>query len=128
MDQWRGKLAIVTGASSGIGAGIAIGLLQHGVNVVGLARRVENMKTLGDRMKTAKGAFHPIACDLRKEADILAAFQAAEKLGGVDILVNNAGLAFAENVIVSNIQAGTRGLSISSYEYYCCAFIIVLNI
>ncbi|XP_017876985.1 farnesol dehydrogenase-like [Ceratina calcarata] len=104
MDQWRGKLAVVTGASSGIGAGIVAALLEHGVNVVGLARRLENMKALANRMKSAKGTFHPIACDLRKEPEILAAFQKVEKLGGADILVNNAGLAFVGKIVDSNTE------------------------
>ncbi|CAL7944507.1 unnamed protein product [Xylocopa violacea] len=94
MDQWRGKLAVVTGASSGIGEALSIALVQHGVNVVGLARRLENMKKLAVQTKNAKGTFHPIACDLTKEEDILKAFKLIEELGGADILVNNAGTGY----------------------------------
>ncbi|XP_076749417.1 dehydrogenase/reductase SDR family member 11-like [Xylocopa sonorina] len=101
MDQWRGKLAIVTGASSGIGEDLSIAFVQHGINVVGLARRLENMNKLAAKMKNAKGTFHPVACDLTNEEDILKAFKLIETLGGADILVNNAGVGYGVPIIES---------------------------
>nr|XP_003705288.1 PREDICTED: dehydrogenase/reductase SDR family member 11-like [Megachile rotundata] len=101
MDQWFGKLAVVTGASSGIGETVCIALLQNGVNVVGLARRVDNMEKMLSQMKNIKGKFHAIRCDLRKEQDILDAFKVVESLGGADILVNNAGLGYTEYITES---------------------------
>ncbi|XP_017876986.1 farnesol dehydrogenase-like [Ceratina calcarata] len=95
MDQWYGKLSVVTGASSGIGESITTALLKNGVNVVGLARRLENMRELKERMKDAKGTFYPVQCDLSREQDILNAFKIVEKLGGPDILVNNAALLYS---------------------------------
>lgn len=44
MDRWEGKLAVVTGASAGIGLAIARALVRSGLNVVGLARRKEKME------------------------------------------------------------------------------------
>lgn len=44
MEKWRGKTAVVTGASRGIGASIALGLAKSGMNVVGLARTPESIE------------------------------------------------------------------------------------
>lgn len=100
MEQWEGKVAVVTGASSGIGAQVSMALVRAGLIVVGMARRVEKMKELAATLKNAKGQLHAIRCDLNKEEDILKAFAWIEKeLGGVDVLINNAGILFPESII-----------------------------
>lgn len=98
MDRWNGKVAIVTGASSGIGAATSKALAHHGVKVVGLARRLEKLKE--QQAQIGKNKFYPIECDVTKEQDIVKAFKWVEKeLGGVDILINNAGLAIDTPII-----------------------------
>ncbi|XP_024942730.1 farnesol dehydrogenase-like isoform X2 [Cephus cinctus] len=97
MDRWAGKVAVVTGASSGIGEAIAKSLVASGLKVVGLARRSERLEELSKNLevqKSSKGKLYPLRCDVRQEEDILKAFDWVEKnLGGVDILVNNAGVS-----------------------------------
>uniref|UniRef100_A0A182T3W7 Dehydrogenase n=1 Tax=Anopheles maculatus TaxID=74869 RepID=A0A182T3W7_9DIPT len=95
MERWQGKVAIVTGASSGIGAATVKALANTGLITFGLARRVERVDELkNDLSGDAKDRLHSIRCDITKEEDILAAFrEVEEKFGGVDVLINNAGLA-----------------------------------
>uniref|UniRef100_A0A1Q3FRV7 Putative dehydrogenase n=1 Tax=Culex tarsalis TaxID=7177 RepID=A0A1Q3FRV7_CULTA len=95
MDRWEGKVAVVTGASSGIGAAIAKSLANAGMVVVGLARRVERVEALRDDLvdDATRERFHAFKCDVEQEEDILAAFRWIEtKFGGVDVLINNAGV------------------------------------
>ncbi|KAJ3660778.1 hypothetical protein Zmor_005209 [Zophobas morio] len=93
MDRWKGKTAIITGTSAGIGAAIAKALVQEGLQVVGLARRVERVEELAKQLEGAKGKLHPLKADVTKEEDILAAFDWTSKnLGPVHILINNAGI------------------------------------
>lgn len=94
MDRWVGRVALVTGASSGIGRAIASRLVEHGLIVVACARRLELLQELKSTHANGKGRIIPIKCDLRKEEEILSMFQRIkEEVGGVDICVNNAGTA-----------------------------------
>lgn len=87
-----GKVALVTGASSGIGEAIARMLAEHGAHVVGLARRSDRLAALRDSLGP-RARFTAIECDVRDTAAIVAAFERIRTAtGGVDILVNNAGL------------------------------------
>lgn len=91
--QLAGKTALVTGASTGIGRGIALALAAEGVQVAIAARRTELLQTLAAEI-TAAGGLPPsvIACDLYAEdAAARLAADATAALGRVDILVNNAG-------------------------------------
>lgn len=96
MEQWKGKVAVVTGASSGIGASICKELCKQGLIVVGMARRLEKLSELKKEILATEtiAIFHAVKCDLTVESDIKAAFEYVVKtLGGVDILINNAGVA-----------------------------------
>lgn len=97
MDRWIGKVAMVTGASSGIGAQTAIDLANAGMIVVGLARRVERVEALKAQIT---GVLHAIKCDVTEEDDVMRAFKwTIDNLGGVDVLVNNAGISRKCNLI-----------------------------
>ncbi|KAJ8943912.1 hypothetical protein NQ318_019520 [Aromia moschata] len=58
-DRWVGKVAIVTGASSGIGAAIAEQLVGKGLKVVGLARRKDRLDELAQKCSGKKGELYP---------------------------------------------------------------------
>ncbi|XP_034183486.1 farnesol dehydrogenase-like [Osmia lignaria lignaria] len=121
MNQWCGKIAAVTGASSGIGKATSIALLKHGVNVVGLARRLETMKKIPNEVEGIKGKFYPIQCDLSKEEDIIKAFKFVETLGGADILVNNAGLGYVESITESSTEHMKNVLDLNVLASAICA-------
>ena len=86
----NGKVAIVTGASAGLGVDFSRELVKKGAHVYGLARTKSKM----DDLQTELGAlFHPVAVDVRDEDQVAAAIQqAVDEQGRIDVLVNNAGL------------------------------------
>jgi 3-oxoacyl-[acyl-carrier protein] reductase len=89
----KGKTAVVTGASTGIGRGIALALAAEGVKLAVAARRRNLLEELA-REIVAQGGVQPVIveCDLmRDDAPAAIAGAALEGLGSVDILVNNAG-------------------------------------
>ncbi|KAJ9585024.1 hypothetical protein L9F63_020634, partial [Diploptera punctata] len=91
MERWIGRLAVVTGTSSGIGAEVAKQLVKKGLNVVGLARRVERVEALAKSLNSEKGKLHAFKCDVSKEEEVKKVFKwTKENLGSIDILINNA--------------------------------------
>lgn len=91
--QLSGKTALVTGASAGIGRGIAKALAAEGVSCVIAARRVDALNKLADEIE-ADGHPKPvaIACDLYEDnASVNLARSALDAVGHIDILINNAG-------------------------------------
>ncbi len=90
----KGKVAIVTGGTKGIGRGIAEALVQEGINVCVSARsRNEIDETIGELSALGKGNVTGIVCDVRICAQIEALFElTVAELGGLDILINNAGI------------------------------------
>jgi len=88
------RAAIVTGASSGIGAASARALASAGFRVVLAARRLERLEALAKQIAAAGGIALPVAADLAREADCTALVdRALHQLGRVDVLVNNAGFS-----------------------------------
>jgi gluconate 5-dehydrogenase len=90
----RGKTALVTGASSGLGIEFARALAQAGADVALVARRRDRLDELASELSTLGVRAAAIAADLMVDADVLRAIDAAEStLAPIDILVNNAGTA-----------------------------------
>lgn len=88
------KVALVTGASSGLGHHFAQTLARHGATVVVVARRIERLDTLVENIQAEGGHAIAKACDVTDTASINRCVdQAVTEAGGIDILVNNAGIA-----------------------------------
>jgi 3-oxoacyl-[acyl-carrier protein] reductase len=94
MKRLTGKVAVVTGASKGIGAAIAEGLAQEGASVVvNYARSKADADKVLENIEAAGGKAIAVQADVSNSADVTSLFAAAkEAFGHVDILVNNAGL------------------------------------
>jgi NAD(P)-dependent dehydrogenase (short-subunit alcohol dehydrogenase family) len=89
-----GKVALVTGASQGLGARFAETLAASGAAVAVAARQVAKLEDLAERIRGAGGSAHAVAMDVTDPASVAAAIEDAEAaLGPLDILVNNAGIA-----------------------------------
>jgi len=100
MEKWVGKVALVTGASVGIGYAIVDKLVKQGVNVVGCARNIEKLQEIATKLEKESGKFCPFQCDLRKEDEILSMFEfIIEKFGVLHICINNAGLAHKASML-----------------------------
>jgi NAD(P)-dependent dehydrogenase (short-subunit alcohol dehydrogenase family) len=92
-----GQVALVTGASSGIGRHFAALLAAAGVKVALAARRVERLAELAREIEAAGGQSLPIACDVTRSDDAAAAVAAAEnELGPLTLLLNNAGVVVSK--------------------------------
>lgn len=93
MFRLDGEVAMVTGASSGLGAHFAVALAQAGAAVVLAARRTDRLDALAMDIKAKGGNAVAVALDVRDPATVKAAFDHAEGLlGPVSVLVNNAGV------------------------------------
>jgi NAD(P)-dependent dehydrogenase (short-subunit alcohol dehydrogenase family) len=92
MKELEGKIALVTGASRGIGAAVAKSLAAKGAHVIALARTVGGLEELDDEIKKLGGAATLVPADLRKFDDLDRLGAALnERFGKLDILVGNAG-------------------------------------
>jgi 3-hydroxybutyrate dehydrogenase len=90
----KGKCALITGSTSGIGQGIAELYAREGANVMlngfGDAAAIEKLRAALEKGNGVKVQYH--GADMSKPAEIADMMKAAEKMGGVDVLVNNAGI------------------------------------
>jgi 3-oxoacyl-[acyl-carrier protein] reductase len=95
-----GRVALVTGASSGLGARFAEVLAANGAKVALVARRAERLETLKRKIEAAGGSAIAVAADVLDRTAMQHAFDAAEAgFGTVTILVNNAGVAHSGRAV-----------------------------
>jgi NAD(P)-dependent dehydrogenase (short-subunit alcohol dehydrogenase family) len=90
------KAAIVTGAASGLGRAMALGLVESGMDVVAVDRNATALAALAPTAARSSGAMQPLSADLTEpDAFDRIAATALEKYGRIDVLVNNAGIGQA---------------------------------
>ena len=99
MPRLEGKVAVITGASSGIGAATAEALAAEGAAVVVAARREDRLADLAEKIEGDGGRVLAAACDVSDEGQAHGLIRKAEgEFGRVDILVNNAGVMLLSSV------------------------------
>lgn len=104
LKQFRldGRVAIVTGASSGIGAAFAEALAATGARVALAARRMDRTKALAQKIRAAGAEAHPVELDVTNSKSIKRACDEVEKVFGVaTIVINNAGVADSKTFLKS---------------------------
>jgi 3-oxoacyl-[acyl-carrier protein] reductase len=108
MFSLTGRVALVTGASSGLGIQFAKALADNGASVALVARRADRLKALKDEIEAKGGKAIAIEADVTDRAAMVRAFDAAEKaFGTVTILINNAGIA----------QSARRAIDVTPEEW-----------
>ena len=125
MEQWKGKVALVTGASAGIGYETAKQLALAGMTVVGCARNTAKIEVLSSELSASGGKLVPIKCDVTKEDEILAMFeQVKSQLGVINVLINNAGLSHDAPLLTGEtaewremIEVNVIGLCVCTREF-----------
>lgn len=119
MERFAGRVAVVTGASSGIGANIAKDLAEAGMLVVGVARRKDRLEDLAASLsaKGTKGRLEVVQADLSTVEEVHRVFNWVEdNLGGVSVVINSAGvvatntiqdldLSEIQNIVTTNVTA-----------------------
>jgi gluconate 5-dehydrogenase len=117
----RGKVALVTGASSGLGIEFARGLAMAGADVALVARRLERLQAVATQLEALGVRAHAVQADLRQAHQIDAALQSVQQaLGPIDILVNNAGVAPVSRAEHHTLDKWQEALAVNLTAVFLC--------
>jgi NADP-dependent 3-hydroxy acid dehydrogenase YdfG len=121
MGSLDGKVALVTGASSGIGEATALALAEEGAKVAVVARRHDRLTKLADRIEGEGGKAHPIEADISDHGKVEALMaETAGTLGGLHILINNAGLMLLGPVDGADVSEWRRMVDVNLLGLLYC--------
>ena len=113
--QLAGKVAIVTGASRGIGRAISVALAQEAATIVLAARSIQQLQITAEQVTKAGGEARIVHVELTEEQSIRNLIQVTgEKLGRLDILVNNAGVTHSAELGQTSTEDWQRCISINA--------------
>ncbi|OYX65132.1 MAG: hypothetical protein B7Y88_10730 [Sphingomonadales bacterium 32-64-17] len=122
MSILKGRVAVVTGASSGIGEACAIEFVNRGAKVVLAARRIERLEGLVAKIEAMGGEALAVATDVTDEEAVANLFaQAVEKFGAVDVLINNAGIAENTPVQETSLEQWMQVINTNLTSAFLCA-------
>jgi NADP-dependent 3-hydroxy acid dehydrogenase YdfG len=117
-----GSVALITGASSGIGAATARLLAGEGVAVALAARRIDRLKDLAEEIGSAGGRALPVEADVTSRADAESAVErAVTEFGRLDILVNNAGVMLLGPILDAPVEEWERMIRLNVLGLLYCS-------
>ena len=118
----EGTVALVTGASSGIGEATALALAAQGAAVAIAARRMDRLEQLAERIRGDGGTALPLDADVSDSEQARAAVErTASELGRLDILINNAGLMLLGPIVDADVEDWRRMLDVNVDGVLNCA-------
>jgi NAD(P)-dependent dehydrogenase (short-subunit alcohol dehydrogenase family) len=122
MGELDGKVALVTGATRGIGRAIALALAEAGAPVALAGRDAERLAAVREEIVGRGGAALALRCDVSDSAAVNAAFaEARAQLGPIDILVNNAGVTASLKFTATDDATWERIMRVNANgPFYCC--------
>jgi NADP-dependent 3-hydroxy acid dehydrogenase YdfG len=121
MNELKGTVAIVTGASSGIGEATAIALASNGAAVSLIARRRDRLEDLAKRIRAAGGTALVLEADITEEQQAREAIErTVAELGRLDTLVNNAGLMLLGPIVGASTDEWLRMININVLGLMYC--------
>jgi NAD(P)-dependent dehydrogenase (short-subunit alcohol dehydrogenase family) len=116
------KIALVTGAGSGIGREIALVYAQQGANVIVADIQATAAEGVVGEIRSNGGQAQPLTLDVSNEVQVQVAFAGiVEQLGRLDILVNNAGVSHVGNVLETSLEDWERVMSVNARGVFLCA-------
>ena len=112
--KFAGKVAVVTGATSGIGHACAVGFAHEGANVVCVGRKEEALKTVADEVRRAGAEALTIRADLSVDSETDRVIdESVEAFGGIDVLVNAAGFLTTGTIETTAIDSWDEMMNVN---------------
>jgi NADP-dependent 3-hydroxy acid dehydrogenase YdfG len=121
LSKWENQVALVTGASSGIGWGVALALGRAGMRVAITGRRSEQLNELLNLLNDHEVEGLAIPADFSREDDVVEVFdRIRSEWGGVRVLINNAGLGYQEDLAKGSAKSWREMLDVNVLALTVC--------
>ena len=116
-----GKVVVITGASTGIGRGIANAFVKEGAKTVLAARNEQRLKTAANELQSQGAKVLAVQTDVSRESDVIALFEKTiSEFGRVDILINNAGIFRSAPLDETSLEIWQRTIDVNLTGPFLC--------
>lgn len=121
MKQLDGKVALVTGASAGIGTGITFSFAKEGAKLVIVARNQQKLDAVANQLRSQGASVISVPTDVTQEAQVITLFEKTmHEFGRLDILVNNAGIYKEASIEQTSLELWQRTLNSNLTGPFLC--------